>query len=373
MNINNVAVNQSKFLLRAFDQIKDMKPISEISRLSTSTKLDAMEAISHPKDFTLRAGMTQRNKIIVAEDIESKRSVGSYGCNIKDMKVFGRKKTVFYAFDFTVNEEFRNKSLGKLFINHLNQSVNNEYLKNPDNEPLLFASTSKSNGSINKVLGGVEMKEFYDQRQCAWKLDEEMVLPSMHGSQFSVHVYQEKRLKQVKRQWEDNFKSFDMTPYDFNDILVHNNQYYETTYVAQLKKDDKVFGEASISLWNQDKIFSLKDKKGSSKQHRQLFSCYSNGFEKFFTFDYLLKYVHNDQMRKGVDYLFGGFAINDPIIKHFPLVNGIKNLDFTANVRLNNQQESKLLQKSRDESTPYFNDPRDYGVVAFHELGKTMV
>jgi len=365
-----MAQNSSKFLLRGFQKAKDFNSISQIPRLPNNCSLSGLEAVSHPKDFSLRASLTKRNSIVVAEDKETKTAIASYGCNIKDMKLFGKKKTIFYAFDFNVHPDFRNQQIGGLLVKDLDNNIKNEHVKSPANEPLLFTSTSKENTSAKKMVNGIDLNHYCDQRQAAWKVEHELPLPQLQWEQLTIHVTQEKNSSIIKNKWEKAFGEYNFIPDNFDDLLTFNKKYHETTYIAQLRKGNVVISEASISLWNQDLIFHLQNAGGNTQKHRQLYSCYSMGFEKDFTFDYLLTYVHNEQFKRGINYLFAGFAGTDPILKHFPLIGGIKNLDYSAYLRVNNKEDRKALEYAVDAQTPIYNDPRDYGIIYFVDEAK---
>ncbi|KAF2076731.1 hypothetical protein CYY_001988 [Polysphondylium violaceum] len=357
----------SKFLLRVFEKAKDFTSISQIPRVPTTYSLNGLEAISHPKDFTLRASLTKRNSLVVAEDQETKKAIGSYGCNIKDMRLFGKKKTIFYAFDFNVHPDYRNQQIGGLMVRDLDNNIKKEHMKTPANEPLLFTSTSKENVSAKKMVNGIDLNHYCDQKQCAWKVDQLLPLPQLQWEQLTIHITEEKNSRIIKNKWEKAFGEYNFIPDNFDDLLTFNKKYHETTYIAQLRKGNVVISEASISLWNQDLLFQIQNTTSATTQkHRQLYSCYSMGFEKDFTFDYLLTYVHNQQFKRGINYLFAGFAGTDPIIKHFPLIPGIKDIEFSAYLRVNNKEERTLLERAIDAQTPIYNCPRDYGSVHFY-------
>eukprot|EP01132_Coremiostelium_polycephalum_P009279 gene9279-11374_t len=355
------ASTNSRFQLRKYNGSSDKKSISTIPRIPVSYNTSSLDALSHPIDFGLRATLTQKNKIMVAEDKENSMAVGAYACNIKDMRVFGQKRTVYYAFDFNVDPKFRNQSISQLFFKDLDQS-----LLEDTTAPILFGSSAKSNSPIKKNAGKINLFHYCDQRQCAWKVDEMIPMEPLEQPQYSIRIWEESKSENIKMRWNNAFKNFNFTPYDFNDLIEYNHKYHLTTYVATLKRGSSI-SEASISVWDQDLLFTLKDTTGLQQKHRQLFSCYALGEDKDLLFSTLLKHVHNEQLKQNVSYLFVGFATTDPVAKYFPLIKGIKNLEFSAYLRVNSSQEMSVFNEAIEKNVPLFNDPRDFGTTVFYK------
>eukprot|EP01132_Coremiostelium_polycephalum_P010261 gene10261-12585_t len=351
----------NKFQIRSYNGSNDKNQLNKIPRTPITYSNNNIFASSHPIDFGLRPTLTQKNYISVVENTENSMAVGAYACNIKEMKVFGKKRTVYYAFDFSVDPKFRNQSISSLFFSDLDRSLAQDTTSS-NGAPILFGSSSKINSPIKKGASKINLFNYCDQVQCAWKVEEPFPIRPLDAG---IRIWEETDSSKIKMRWDNAFKNFNFTPYDFNDLLKFNRRYHLTTYVATMRRGKKV-SEASISVWDQDLIYTLKNENGIQK-HRQLFSCYSLGENKDELFQTLLKHVHNEQLKQNVNYLFAGFSFTDPIIKHFPLIKGIKNLEFSAYLKVNSAQEMSVFNEAIEKNVPMFNDPRDYGCTIFYK------
>eukprot|EP01132_Coremiostelium_polycephalum_P005773 gene5773-7183_t len=333
----------------------------EIPRLPIFLNPNCLDSISHPKDIRLRASLTEKFKITVAEDINSKNTAGAYAFNVKLMRVFGEPRTVFYTFDFIVLPQYRNQAISGMFFENLDQSVSDKSNHIPlglNSSPIVFGSSLKTNSPMKKSAGKINLFNYSDQRQFAWRVERFAEIDPLPG--FSIRIWEESNIDLIKMRWDNAFKNYNFTPFDFRDLLVHNRQYCLDTYVATLRSrnSDKI-SEASISVWDQDLLFTMKNKSGVPLKHRQLYCCYAIGEHGDLLFQHLLRHVHNEQFKQGVSYLFCGFSLNDPITKHFPLFEGIKNLDFDSYLRVDSPEEMESFRKAINEKNiPCFNDPR---------------
>eukprot|EP01133_Synstelium_polycarpum_P012819 gene12819-15043_t len=323
---------------------------------------DQLEVISHPISYEIRPQLSQRHYIKVIEE-PSTGAIAAYGCNIKSMRVNGKKVTVFYIHDMCVNPDYRNLSISAVFFNHVMQTMKSE-----KSNTILFGSTFglQGGGTINKRADNLNAAVLCDQLQAAWRLDGPVTIKSLPLDS-PVTIWKEYNPAAVKSHWTVAFRNHNFTAYDFNDILLVNSKYHETTYIAQLTFGGQTT-EASISVWNQDLIFDLRSRSNQPRKHRQLYSCYAIGPHSSMLFDHLLQHVHNDQYEQGVSYLFAGYDKSDPIAKHFPLLPGIKCMDFVARTAFVGPTADfeEYRSKLSIPGHPTWNDPRDYGVLLLY-------
>ncbi|EGG21555.1 hypothetical protein DFA_01441 [Cavenderia fasciculata] len=358
ININN---NNNRFVLREFSEEKDLNAISSIPRLPVSYNYNALEGMSHPIDFTIRPTLTKNHKIIVAEDRQEHQAVGAYACNIKDVIVCGEKKTLYYMFDINVHPEYRGHSISNMFFRDIHSAV-----KQDNRSTILVASTSKNNAPIKKATGNIEMTPQYDQCQMAWKVSSPVKVNSLPSNCSQVRFMKVIENEDVKIRWDNAFQQYNFIPSSFSDILVDNQKYHESTYIATMQCNGQLY-EASISIWNQDLIFTLKNRQQQTQKHRQLYCCYSLGEDQETSdtlFRYLLQRVHNELYSQGINYVFAGFSMTDPIRQHFPLLPGIKSLEFTSIARFSTPTE--FTQFKSQSNYPIWNDPRDYGILMLY-------
>ncbi|EGG15313.1 hypothetical protein DFA_10147 [Cavenderia fasciculata] len=309
---NNLNLNLNRFILREFKSEQDMEAITTIPRLPQSYNFNLLEGMSHPIDYSIRPSLTKFSKVVVAEDRDRRQTIGAYACNIKDV-------------------------------------INNV--------------------PITKATSNFEMYPQYDQCQMAWKLDHQVRVIPLNSNTYlqAPRVTKIYHNQEIKERWTNAFQQYNFIPSDFGHILQDNEKYLESTYVATATTVDGYLYEASISVWNQDLIFTLKNRLQQVQRHRQLFCCYSIGQDKEQSdtlFQFLLQHVHNELYSQGINYVFAGFSMTDPIRCHFPLLPGIKTLEFTSIGRFSTTSE--LNQFKSQSQLPIWNDPRDYGILMLY-------
>eukprot|EP01133_Synstelium_polycarpum_P007632 gene7632-8928_t len=351
----------SNFFMRPYDAIKDRDAVSKIPRLPVSFDPMALEAISHPIAFDIRPSLSKRSVIACLEDTNAGRPVGAYGFNIKDMRVNGQRNTVFYMLDICIDPTYRNQSISSIFFNSALPAVREESKRF---NTVMFGSTFKLKSGDSTVVRrakGIQAVKLCEQRQSAWRVESEVAMSNLED----VTIYEEKDQSRVKSLWNSAFSKFNYTPLDFSDITDYNSKYVQTTYIAEMTVNGTLI-QASISVWDQDQIFNLRDRTGDNKKHRQLFSCLcteksERGDELF---RHLLQRVHNDMYKQNVDYLFIGYDVQDPVAKHFPLVPSLKCMDFVVHTSFfGSEKDFEKYKNDISKSEACWNDPRDYGIL----------
>ncbi|KYQ89426.1 hypothetical protein DLAC_10090 [Tieghemostelium lacteum] len=362
---------KNRFFLRNYST-DDYEAIKDIPRVPVFLEKDeGVIAVSHPIDFTYRPKLTKDHIIKVVEDTQNEGAVvGSFCMSQKNVKVFGKEKKLYYVFDYSVRKDYRDQKITTLFNNHVEKTMKQEVLDNPECPPFFYASGTKDNIATKKRMSDLGIVPFCTQVQSGWKVDTKIDLPAL-PSDIEVQVRVEESVEKINKSWTNAFKDYNFTPMDFSDILDHCKQYCKKTYVLQFTKkgSNEVVVESSITIWNQDLLYTLKDSNGKVSPHRQLICCYSVGEEQYkdLAFQYLLKKVHNEQLKEGIDYLFIGLPETDPLIHHFPLIPGIRSLQFNGYLNVNNPKDQELLKEAEEKKIPMWNDPRDFGSLFLYK------
>ncbi|EGG16027.1 hypothetical protein DFA_09699 [Cavenderia fasciculata] len=363
-NNNNKILNSNRFSIREYDSIKDCVSISKISRIPFSSDVNAMEGVSQPISPEIRPKLSKKSRVVVATDNQNGQTIGSYSCNIKDVMVGGSKKRLYYMFDVNVDPNYRGMSITKNYLTDLFSLLK----KDKKSDSIMMMSTTRTNVPMLKSAASFAVNPIFNQHQYAWKLEGPAALESMPSDCSNLKVWTERDTNAIKKHWSKGLGKFNFIPSNFDDLLVFNQRFHCTTYVASMNRGDRNI-EASVSVWDQDLIFTLKTKSESTQRHRQLYSCYSIGGtedEKDWLFRYLLKRVHNNQYSQGINYLFIGLSETDPIRKHFPLIPTIKDLDFVALCHFQSPDTEKLINECMATNQPIWNDPRDYGILLLY-------
>eukprot|EP01132_Coremiostelium_polycephalum_P001141 gene1141-1448_t len=349
------------FQISDYDASKH-RDINKISRLPPILNPHALQAYSELLDCKIRSSLIENGQTRVVEDSKTKKPVAAYSSFTKTINWFGTIRDIIYVFDFIVSPDYRNKSISHIFTRDQHDKVTN-YQKKNSMPPLITGSFNIGNTASNKISNGGDYIMFADQKQTAWQVTHELPIPFLPPT-YTVHFWKEENVSITKKRWEIAFRDYNFCPIDWDDILVRNSAFYLGTYVLELRYGTKRVSQASLSLWNQDLIFTMKEKTHQSIQkHHQIFSCYSTGPDKDLAFKILLTKIHNMSYRNGVNYLFAGFYNSDPMVKHFPLIGGIKDLDFCYTIKPLCQEDRKTIIDKKNQPIKYWNDCRDQGVV----------
>ncbi|GAM22827.1 hypothetical protein SAMD00019534_060020, partial [Acytostelium subglobosum LB1] len=319
------------------------------------------------KDYSLRRSMTQNGNIWVAEDCQTQRVIGGICISEKRLRVNGEERVVYYPFDAVVDPRYRR---GRV-LKRLTDMVTEVYLDNQVLRPLLYTSTAIHNGNMSTYYNNSVMKQMVEQVQHAWKVSAPIVVMDSKSNP-KVTIWKERNPDIVIEKFKEYFKSYEMVPIEMEDLLL--NKFWRYTYFAQYKCDDQRVIEASISIWDQNKVSKLVDMQRdgvpmSASNFYQLFGCYTNEQGN----DYpllteLLKTIHNECHSMGIEYLFAGFSKTDPVERFFPLQPGLKSLPFLMHFCVSCEEDEAKIQEYRHR--PFFNDPRDYGMLLLYSSNK---
>ncbi|KAF2073227.1 hypothetical protein CYY_005454 [Polysphondylium violaceum] len=342
---------------------KDKDIFSKICRLPHDINLNTLKAYSICYDYSIRRSMAQNGYIYVAEDKDGTNVMGGICVLEKKLRLGGKEKIFFYPFDAIVEPKFRSYRI----LQRLTDYATNLYMEHSDYDPIIYTSTSVVNTRMDKFYNNTAMVKIIDQVQHAWKVDIKLQ-PSQFCYDSRFKIWKERDDEIVKKKLNQYFKDYEMCPVEFDDLLL--NKFWKYTYFAQWTQGDKVY-EASISIWDQNKVCTLIDlekKENTKLKFFQIFGCYTSGNPenvKIDIFQELLKHVHNDCYHNGIDFLFIGLSKTDPIDKYFPLLSGIKSLNFALHFCVGNTEtKEEALALSNN---PFFQDPRDYGIVLLHQ------
>ncbi|KAM9958142.1 hypothetical protein ACTFIW_013122 [Dictyostelium discoideum] len=431
-NKNNGVVESSNTASKQFAQRIKIRPymtadkeiLSNICRLPQNTDFNTLKAYSISSDYSIRRAMSQNGYMFVAEDKFDNSVIGGICIAEKKLKFNGKERIFFYSFDAIVQPKYRSYKI----LTKLTAHATGVYLKHWNFDPIVYSSTSTGHFNMDRYYESTGMVKFIDQIQHAWKLDiaiNHSPLIYMNRNR-ACRIWIEKDTVFIKQKFNQYFNNYEMCPVDFEDLIL--NKYWKQTYFATYRCPNGKIIEASISLWDQNKVCTLVNLDGSKQNvsnygnrnpsstndtfnflnsnnqsyyynpHNlqenqenqfqnninnngngnrhpinhgklnflQLYACYTNetpmdgGINLFHE---LLKFVHNDCLKHKVDYLFIGLAKTDPIETQFPLLPGIKSLNFTLHFCMGNLDKSL---REKISTRPFFQDPRDYGIVMFH-------
>ncbi|EGG16402.1 hypothetical protein DFA_09436 [Cavenderia fasciculata] len=342
---------------------KDKDFLSRISRLPNNCDFHSLQAYSFCDDYSIRRSMTQNGFIWVAEDDITNKVIGGLCLAEKRLKINGVERLFFYPFDAIVDPEYRSLSI----LKRLTDLATLTFMEHYDLKPITYTSTSITNENMDRFYKNTSMKEMVQQVQHAWRVEHPFIEPQRDER---VKIWKERDCHLVKEKFDIHFKNYEMVPVEFDELLF--NKFYKHSYFAQFKGENNKMIEASISIWDQNKVSTLvnltpsmlssNEIRGNSNQlvdeitsrntrqqqnnpnhFFQLFGCYStenfNDPLEYSLFYELLKFVHNDCLNMGVEYLFIGLSKTDPIDRYFPLLPGIKSLPFVMHFCLGNEED----------------------------------
>ncbi|GAM26828.1 hypothetical protein SAMD00019534_100030 [Acytostelium subglobosum LB1] len=306
----------------------------------------------------IRPSLAPNNKITIVED-RSDNTIGAFSSTVREDRINGQLRHSHYGFDINMLEKFRNGGMAMTIFEKMIRG----FLEKDGS--LCYGSSLKTAANVvNRKMDQIGVRHYCDQHQHAWAVDFPVPLEAVPNN-VQLKIWEEEDKALTKKRWDDYFKDWNFVPNNFNEILEYNKKYCYKTYMARLERDGHV-SEASISVWNQDLIFTLSSQMPATmhrvQSHRQIFSCYTYGDDKDFLFNYLLRYVHNKQYQEGVEFLFIGLSELDPINRYVPLLRGIQSLTFSFIVGAKAKEDYESLW-SVASKVPVYNDPRDYGVL----------
>eukprot|EP01133_Synstelium_polycarpum_P003445 gene3445-3912_t len=338
--------------VREFRQSDDQYT-SKFSRIPVTTPLHLIEAASSPPSYTTRPSLYRNNVIVVAADKTTGDVIGCNFCAVKNVLIDGETVQIFLVCDGVVNSSLKGLNLSLDFVNTMLSLGRERYGNN--NRFLVESIVYKGNTPVIKMLKILKAHSLSHMRY-VWRSTRPVPLTTNMVANMPVKIYNEQDGAKIKARWEQAFKDFNWILEDFDDILIGGANYHQTTYIANVNGS-----EASISVWDSDKIFIMKDKNQNNVKHRQLYSAYAMGPDRDELFQHLLKHVHNDLHAQGVYALVMEIDESNPLNRFFPLVEGIAPVPYLKACHRNTVDID--MSELGSPNKPFWVDPRDPGIV----------
>jgi len=175
--------------------------------------------------------------------------------------------------------------------------------------------------------------------QYIWRLD----TPLSHKRFIdNTIIYEERDTETVCVKLRQAFSQYDMVPMGFHEIT--ESRPYKGTFFATCKNNSGGVSEASISIWDQNLVSTLRiTKTGESRKYYQLFAPYAVGPFGQKLFHELLLYIHNLCFKTGIHYLYINLDENSPLRHFFPLQKGFQVNQFLELVQPLTKEAQKYL------------------------------